>query len=315
MTGHPFSFAHPGFSEVGDHHIRVRVEEAPPISTERIALVSHQGVREPMIQAGDWIVRVQVPGFDVLDSLVAQFPGNFCWFSAESFNLAQDGMLSAFVWIAELKGLTSYHDVYCQSEQAAADVTPLLQALSHNFRGFKLTKIVGRISFDPLQAHSLVDLTGRYSEPTLVRVLPADAIAASAIAPKSSDYMSPTWGEYIRTKMNQNEPTFRKIIRHLSPNDYKDLYIVYEAILSSLGSDKKAGAKEIVLRGWATDTELTSFWKTAHNHFRHFASKPQQEPFMDPCVADDLIRRIFRYFIVDCMQKDGLKPKAPDASR
>ena len=208
MTDHPFSFVHPGFSEVGDHHIRVRAEEAPPISTERIALVSHQGVRGPLMQAGDWIVRVQVPGFDVLDSLEAQFPGNFCWFGAETFDLAHDGMLGAFLWIAELKGLTSYHDVYCQSEQVAADVTPLLRALSYNFRGFRLTKIVGRISLDPLQAHSLVDLTGRYSEPTLVKVLPADAIAASAIAPKSSDYVSPTWGEYIRTKMNSKRSDF-----------------------------------------------------------------------------------------------------------
>ena len=71
---------------------------------------------------------------------------------------------------------------------------------------------------------------------------------------------------------------------------------MYEAILFSLGSDKKVGAKEIVVRGWATDTELASFQKTAHNHFRHFASRPQKEQFMDPCVADDLICRILPLF-------------------
>ena len=308
ITGNTFSFLHPGFTEVGDHYVRLRTEETPPISPQRIALGSHhQGARKPLIQAGDWIVRVHMPGVDALDSLVAQFPDSFCWFDAPNFDLAQDGMLGAFVWMAELKGLTSYHDVYCQSEQAAATVTPLLRTLSYNFRGFRLTKIVGRISLDPLQAHSLADLTGRYSDPALARILPADAIAAAAIAPKSSDYVSPTWGEYIQTKMNQTD-TFRKIVRHLSPNDYKDLYIAYETILLSLGSDKKAGVKEIVLRGWATDTELESFHATANNHFRHFAPKCQKEPFMEPCVADDLIRRIFSYFIVYCMQKDGLKP-------
>lgn len=88
--------------------------------------------------------------------------------------------------------------------------------------------------------------------------------------------------------------------------DYKDLFLVYEAILSYFDKDKMKAAKKIVAMRWASDAELESFRETAHNYFRHHTPKPQSVPFMEPAIADNLMRRLFSYFVVHCMRAKGL---------
>ena len=217
MAKGKFEFEHPGMP-VGDHFIRVRNQDMPAPSTEGIVLALHQDIlqHEPICKEDDWLVVAQVPNLETLDRLVANFPNNFRWFNVPEPELVRDGMPAAFLWISELRGQPSHHDAYTHAERLMIDVQPLLKTLMHNFGGIRLTKEVAKLNMSPPQTYSMVNLTGFYSAPTLVRVLPPEAMKAMSAAPRSTDYTSPTWGEYLQTKMAQDDQTFRKIIRHVT---------------------------------------------------------------------------------------------------
>ena len=266
-------------------------------------------VHEPLLQSGDWLCTVRYHQRQDLERLAAQFPSDAQVFDAIGYNLGRDRLHGAFLRLRALRGIQLPQDAYLAAETAVPSLLTLSRFSASQFEDVNLTDEMAILDLGPLRARSVMNVGCRYSNTVMVRVLSPASVAANEGAPQSADYVSPTWAEYIRLKADQGDVRLLMITEHLERRDYTYLHLAYELMLDALNHDnKRRAAKEMSHRDWAPAAELESFRETAHNHFRHAIPRPQTTPYMPFWAADQLVRRLSAYFIVDCMKLDGLVP-------
>lgn len=96
------------------------------------------------------------------------------------------------------------------------------------------------------------------------------------------------------------DPEFRQasVMLAAAEDDFRKLFVIYECVRDSIcGSSKNW--ELLVAKGWATETELVHFRKTANSLHRH---KPL--PFENPMTSRDareLIRRLMQCWVDDKM--------------
>jgi hypothetical protein len=252
----------------------------------------------------DWLIGVIGLEPREHEDILRQFPTRVAVFTDKTGLGMWGHPYGCFLRLSDLQDAEDNQRAYITATRIVPELNAIIRVVEYRARGLSVTKWVARFSASDISAIDTVDLTALYAEPVVWRILPDDeSTRRTADAPKPEDCSNPTWAEFIQSRLDIGDLVFRRIVSAFATKDYKDLYLVYEAILSHFDSDKKRAIATVIRLGWATQAELESYHDTANKMFRHHTNQARKHPYMDPAVADSLMRRMFAYFIVHRTKK------------